>query len=174
MNEHEQHFSPESIDHLTERFFEQLPAQDSRLIADLYQVYTPSAEEHNRSLQRIWSRFALVQEHRMPLQEGHPDAPVPGSFQQPPHLLPQRSRSSLWRRLSGGATVAVVLLIVLSWVLLTHALPRGNPPTTLAASLTLDGGPNLNQNIVFLVKSSEGGQYLAAISFDRYDGHSWH
>src|SRR5215472_11219471 len=111
MNEHEQHFSPETIDHQTERFFEQLPAQDSRLIADLYQVYTPSAEEHNRSLQRIWSRFAQVQEHRMPLQErqrrpestnpstrgtndvnappGHPGAPVPGSLQQTPQLLPR-------------------------------------------------------------------------------------
>jgi transglutaminase-like putative cysteine protease len=173
MKEHEQHFSPESIDHLTERFFEKLPAQDSRLIADLYQIYTPSAEEHSRSLQRIWSRFAQVQEHRMPLQEGHPGAPAPGSFQGPPQPLPRGSRCSLWRRLSGGVTVAVVLLIVLSWVLLTHAFPMQNPPTTLAASLTLDGGPHLNQNIVFLVKSSEGGQYLAAISYETYDGHAW-
>jgi transglutaminase-like putative cysteine protease len=173
MKEHEQHFSPKSIDHLTERFFEQLPAQDSRLIADLYQIYTPSAEEHNRSLQRIWSRFAQVQEHRMPLQEGHPDAPEPGSFQQPLQLLPRWSRRSFWRRLSGGVTVAVALLIILSWVLLTRAFPMQNPPTTLAASLTLDGGPRLNQNIVFLVKSSAGGQYLAAISFDTYDGRAW-
>jgi len=173
MKEHEQHFSPESIDQLTERFFDKLPAQDSRLIADLYQAYTPSAEENSRSLQRIWSHFAQVQEHRMLLQEGHLGAPVPGSFQQPPQPLPRGSRRSLWRRLSGGVTVAVVLLIVLSWVLLIHAFPKGSPPTTLAASLTLDGGPRLNQNIVFLVKSSEGGQYLAAISFDTYDGHTW-
>jgi len=173
MKEHEQHFSPESIDQLTERFFEQLPAQDSRLIADLYLAYTPSAEENSRSLQRIWSRFAQVQEHRMPLQEDHPGVPVPGSFQGPPQPLPRWSRRSLWRRLSGGVTVAVVLLIVLSWVLLTHALPMQNPPTTYAASLTLDGGPRLNQNIVLLVKSSEGGQNLAAISFDTYDGHTW-
>jgi len=195
MNEPEQHFSPESIDQLTERFLEKLPAQDSRLIADLYQAYTPYAEENSRSLQRIWSRFAQIQEHHMPLQEGqmgpantylstqgtkhvnphpaHPVAPVPSSFQRPPQPLPRGLRRSLWRRLSDGGTVAVALLIVLSWVLLTHALPKGSPPTTLAASLTLDRGPHLNQNIMFLVKSSAGGQYLAAISFDTYDGHTW-
>ena len=173
MKEPEQHFSPESIDQLTERFFDKLPAQDSRLIADLYQVYTPYEEEHSRSLQRIWSRFVQVQEHRMLPQEGRPDAPVHGSFQQPPQSLPHGSRRSLWSRLSDGATVAVVLLIVLSWVLLTYALHKGSTPTTLAASLTLDRGPNLNQNIVLLVKSSAVGQYLAAISFATYDGHSW-
>jgi hypothetical protein len=195
MKEPEQNFSPESIDQLTERIFDKLPAQDSSLIADLYQAYTPYAEEHSRSLQRIWSRFAQVQEHRMPLQEGqrgpgsahlstkrtkdvnahtgHLSAPVPGSFQRPPQPLPRGSRRSLWSRLSSGVTVAVLLLIVLSWVLFTHAFPKGGPPTTLAASLTLDGGANLNQNIVFLVKSSEGGQYLAAISFATYDGHTW-
>ncbi len=195
MKEPEQNFSPESIDQLTERFFDKLPAQDSRLIKDLYQAYTPYAQENSHSLQRIWSRFTQAQEHRMPLQEGqrgpgnihlstkgtknvnahtgHPGAPVPGSFQQPPQPLPRGSRRSLWSRLSGGVTVAVVLLIVLSWVLLTHVFPKGSPPTTLAASLTLDGGPNLNQNIVLLVKSSAGGQYLAATSFDKYDGHSW-
>ncbi len=196
MKEHEQNFSPESIDQLTERFFDKLPAQDSRLMADLYQAYTPYAEENSRSLQRIWGRFAQVQEHRMPLQEGQtrpgsthlstkgtknvnahpgcPDSPVPGSFQQPPQPLPRGSRRSLWSRLSDGATVAIVLLIVLSWVLLTHAFFKGSPATTLAASLTLDGEPHLNQDIIFLVKSSAGGQYLVATSFDTYDGHTWH
>jgi len=195
MKEPEQNFSPESIDQLTERFFGQLPAQESRLIADLYQAYTPDAEEHGRSLQRIWSRFAQVQEQQMPFLEGqrepgsthlsskgtrdvsaptsHPGAPVPGSFQQPPQPLPRRPRRSLWRRLSGGVAVAVVLLIVLIWVLLTQAFPKGGTQTTLGASLTLDGGPHPDQHIVFLVKSSEGGQYLATISFETYDGHSW-
>jgi transglutaminase-like putative cysteine protease len=195
MKEHEQNFSPESIDQLTERFFDKLPAQDSRLMADLYQAYTPYAEEHRRSLQRIWGRFAQVQEHRMPLQAsqrgpgsarlstkgtrevnahtGGPGAPVPGTFQGPLQPLPRWSRRSPWRRLSGGVTVAVVLLIVLSWVLLTHAFPMENLPTTLAASLALDRSPHLNQNIVLLVKSSAGGQYLAAASFDTYDGRAW-
>jgi transglutaminase-like putative cysteine protease len=192
MKEPEQQFSLESIDQQTEGFFGELPTQDSRLIADLYQTYTLSREENSRSLQRIWSRLAQAQEQYLPPQEGQqrtgsthlskgrkdvnagrPDAPVPGSFQPAPQPLPRRRHRSLWRRLSGGVTVAVVLLIVLSWVLLTHALPKGNPPPTLAASLTLDGGPNLNQNIVLLVKSSAGGQYLAASSFDTYDGHTW-
>ena len=188
MKEPEQHFSPESIDQQTERFFGELPAQESRLIADLYQTYTPDAEEQSRSLQRIWSRFAQAQEgQRRPgsthlstegtkdvnAHTGRQGAPVPGSFQQPPQPLPRGSRRSLWSRLSGGVTVAVVLLIVLSWVLLTHTFPNGSPHTTLGASLTLDGGPHLNQNIAFLVKSSESGQYLATISFDTYDGHTW-
>jgi len=105
---------------------------------------------------------------------GRPDAPVPGSFQQPPQPLPQGSHRSLWRRLSSGMAVAITLLIVLSWVLLTHVFLMENPQTALGASLTLDGGPQVNQHIVFLVTSSEGGQYLAAISFDTYDGHAWH
>jgi transglutaminase-like putative cysteine protease len=194
MKEPEQNFSPQSIDQLTERFFDELPTRDSRLIADLYQTYTPSREENSRSLQRIWSRFVQVQENHKPLQEGQRrpgsthltqgtkevnaqagrlGAPVPGSFQQSPQPLPRGSRRSLWSRLSGGMAVVVVLLIVLSWVLLSHAFPVETPQTTLGASLTLDGGPQLNQNIAFLVKSSEGGHYLAAISFNTYDGHTW-
>ncbi len=173
MKEPEQDFSPESIEHLTERAFGHLPTQESRLVADLYQTYTPSAVEQSRSLERIWSRFfAQVQEQHMSLQEG-PSAPVLGSFQQSPQPLPRRSHRSRWSRLSSGMAVAVVLLIILSWVLFTYAFPMGSPPTTLGASLKLGGGPQLNQEIVFLVKSSEGGQYLAAHSFDIYDGHSW-
>ncbi len=68
---------------------------------------------------------------------------------------------------------AVVLLIILSWALLTHPFAMQNPQTTTGASLTVDGGPQPNNTIVFLVKSSNSSQYLATISFDTYDGHSW-
>jgi transglutaminase-like putative cysteine protease len=194
MKEPEPQFSPESIDHLTERSCGDLPAHDRRLLADLYRTYMPTREEHSRSLQRIWSRFAQMQERRRLLQEGQAGpgstdltqgtqdvnaqlgrlgAPVPDSFQGPPQPLPRGSRRSPWRRLSGDMTVAIILLIVLSWVLLIHAFPKGSPPPTLSASLTLDGGPQFDQHIVFRVKSSAGGQYLAAISFDTYDGHAW-
>jgi Transglutaminase-like superfamily/TgpA N-terminal domain len=192
MKEPEHHFSPESIDQQTERFFGQLPAGDSRLIADLYQTFTPVAEEYSRSLQRIWRRFAQAQEQLMPLEEsqrglgnthlpregtrdvkGHTHAPVPGSFQQSPQPLPRGSRRSRWKRFSSGVSIAIVLLIVLSWVLLSRTFHQVGPQTALGASLTLDGSPQFNQNIVFLVKSSEGGQYLASISFDTYDGHTW-
>jgi len=188
MKEPEQRFSPESIDQLTEHFSGKLPAQDSRLIADLYQAYAPYAEEYSRSLQRIWSRFAQVQEGQkrsgsahlstkgiknVNIHAGLPDAPVHGSFQLPPQPLPRRSRRSLWSWLSGVIAAVVALLIVLSLVLLTHAFLKGNSQTVLGASLTLDGGPHLEQNIVFWVKSSEGGQYLETISFDMYDGHTW-
>jgi hypothetical protein len=192
MKEPEPHFSSKSIDQQTERFVGELPTQDSRLIADLYQTYTPSREEHSRSLQRIWSRFAQAQEDYLPLQEGQqrtgsahlsneredvnagrPDAPVPGSFQRAPQPLPRGLRRSLGSRLSRGVAVAVVLLIILIWVLLTHAFPMENPQTASGASLPLGGGPQLNNTIIFLVKSSAGGQYLATLSFDTYDGHTW-
>ncbi len=192
MKEPEQPFSPESIDQQTEGVFGELPTQDRRLIVDLYQTYTSSREENNRSLQHIWSRLAQAQEHYVPLQEGQqrtgsthlskgrqdvnagrPDAPVPGSFQRAPQPLPRGLRRSLWSRLSGGVAVAVVLLIILIWVLLTHAFPMENPQTASGASLTLGGGPQLNNTIVFLVKSSEGGQYLAAISYETYGGRAW-
>jgi transglutaminase-like putative cysteine protease len=192
MKEPEQHFSSKSIDQQTEGVFSELPTQDSGLIADLYQTYTLSREEHSRSLQRIWSRLAQAQEHYLPLQEGQqwtgstplskgrkdvnanrPDAPVPGSFQRAPQPLPRGLRRSLWSKLSAGVAVAVVLIIILSWVLLTHAFPMQEHRTTSGASLTLGGGPQLNNTIVFLVHNSEGVQYLATISFDTYDGHTW-
>lgn len=190
MKEPEQHFSSESIDQQTDGVFGELPTQNSRLIADLYQTYTLSREEHSRSLQRIWSRLAQAQEQKFPLQKGQQqtgsthlskgmkdvnagrmDAPVPGSFQRAP--LPRGLRHSLWTRLSGGVAVTVVLLIILSWVLLIHTFPTVNSRTTSGASLTLGGSPPLNNTTVFLVKSSEGAQYLATISFDTYDGHTW-
>ncbi len=192
MKEPEQNFSPESIDQMTERFFNELPEQDRRLVADLYQTYTPCREENSRSLQRIWSRFAQAQKQYLPLQEGQreagsetlrkedartpatrPDAPVPGSFQRPPQPLARRSRRSFWWRFSSVASAAVILLAILSLLLLTRTSFVGNPQTALGASLPLNEGPQLSQNIVFQVKSSEGGQYLAEISFDTYNGHTW-
>ena len=185
MNEPEQQFSPELIDQQTERLFSELPRRDRRLIADLYQTYTPAREEQSRSLQRIWSRFVQAQEGQqrtgsIPLSEGdkdvnevRPHVPVPSSFQRPPQPLPREQHRSLWSRLSGGVAVAVVLILILSWVLLTHVFLVENPPTTSGGSLTLGESAQFNNKVVFLVKSSEGGQYLATISFERYDGHTW-
>ncbi len=194
MKEPEQNFSPESIDQMTERFFSELPGQDSRLMADLYQTYSPIREENSRSLQRIWSRFAMAQEQYLPLQEGQIetgsasrtqrtknvrapairlDGPVPGSFQRPSQPLTRRSRRSFWWRFSSGVSAAVILLALLSLLLLTHTFLASNPQTNLGASLVLAEGPQLNQNIMFRVKSSEGGQYLAEISFDTYNGRTW-
>lgn len=186
MNEPEQHLSPESIDHQTERVFSALPTPDNRLIAVLYQFYAPAAEENNRSLQRIWSRFAQVQEQYL-LQDreqpgsapiiqdktGNHDAPIPGSFHRPPQPLRRDVHRSLWRRFSGVMAVAVVLLIILSWALLTHPFSMQNPQTTTGASLMPGGGPQPNNDIVFLVKSSDPNQYLATISYETYDGHGW-
>ena len=182
MKEPERNFSPESIDQLTGRFFNELSERDSRLITALYQAYSPSSEENSRSLQRIWSRFAQAQA----LQEGQTktgsvaltqpasiDAPVPGSFQRPPQPLARRSRRSFWWRFSGAVCAAIVLLTLVSLVSITHTSPVGNPQTALGASLTLDGSPQFDQHTVFLVKSSEGSQYLAEISFDAYNGRTW-
>src|SRR5947209_8106454 len=146
MKEHEQHLSPESIDQLTERSFSGLPAQDSRLIADLYQTYAPFKEENDRSLQRIWSRFVQAEGHEIYIQEGQRQpanrlgTPVPGSFQQPSQPLSRRPRRLFWRRLGSVVAVAIVLFSVLSAILLTHSFLTESPQTTLGASLTLDGG----------------------------------
>src|SRR5216684_701918 len=42
-----------------------------------------------------------------------------------------------------------------------------------ADTLALGGNPNLNNVVVFLVKSDEGTQYLASRSFEAYDGRNW-
>lgn len=191
MKEPEQHFLLDSIDQLTERSSGGLPAQDSRLIADLYQTYAPLKEENDRSLQHIWSRFAQAQEQHMQIQEGqrqpggmhqasdsnthinHPNAPVPGTFQQPFQPPLRGPRRLFWRRLSSLIAVAIVLLSALSLIPLTHPFLVESPQITLGMSLPLDGGPQLNRNIVLLVKSNEGNQYLATMSYDTYDGHTW-
>jgi len=62
----------------------------------------------------------------------------------------------LWNRLvsvSGGFTPA----------------NHGNFADTLA----LGGNPNLNNDLVFIVKSDDGTQYLESRSFDTYDGRNW-
>ncbi len=40
-------------------------------------------------------------------------------------------------------------------------------------TLVLGGNPNLNNDIVFLVKSDDGSQYLESLSYDTYNGRGW-
>ncbi len=42
-----------------------------------------------------------------------------------------------------------------------------------ADALALGGNPNLNNVVVFIVKSDDGTQYLASRSFEAYDGRNW-
>jgi len=42
-----------------------------------------------------------------------------------------------------------------------------------ADSLALGGNPNLNNDVVFIVKSDDDTQYLASLSFETYDGRNW-
>jgi transglutaminase-like putative cysteine protease len=46
---------------------------------------------------------------------------------------------------------------------------RGN----FTNSLVLGGNPHLNNDIVFRITSSEGGQYIASLAYDTYDGRGW-
>nr|BBH95193.1 transglutaminase [Thermogemmatispora argillosa] len=46
---------------------------------------------------------------------------------------------------------------------------RGN----FTNSLVLGGNPHLNNDVVFRVTSSEGGQYIASLAYDTYDGRGW-
>src|SRR6266702_6447902 len=40
-------------------------------------------------------------------------------------------------------------------------------------TLVLGGNPNLNNDIVFIVKSDDGSQYLESLSYDTYNGRGW-
>lgn len=50
-----------------------------------------------------------------------------------------------------------------------NAANHGNFADTLA----LGGNPNLNNDVVFIVKSGDATQYLASRSFETYDGRNW-
>ena len=186
MKEPDQRFSLASIDQQTEQFFSELSTQDNRLIAELYSTYAPSREEQSRSLQHIWNRIAQTQGQQYQVENSHlseritivnanrSDAPVPGTFQRPQQAASQRQHRALWRKVNGGAAIAFVLVLILIWVLLSQVFLMKNSPTTLGStSLTLGGSPQFNNTVIFLVKSSEGGQDLATISFETYDGHTW-
>jgi hypothetical protein len=51
----------------------------------------------------------------------------------------------------------------------TNAVNHGNFRDTLV----LGGNPNLNNDIVFIVQSDDGKQYLASVNYDTYDGRKW-
>ncbi len=56
------------------------------------------------------------------------------------------------------------------------AVDGGSIPSNhgnFTSSLTLGGNPHLNDDVVFRVTSSEGGQYIASLTYDVYDGHGW-
>ena len=73
-----------------------------------------------------------------------------------PNANPYVQLENVWNRLvpvTGGFTPA----------------NHGNFADTLA----LGGNPNLNNDVVFLVQSSDGTQYLASLSYDTYDIRGW-
>ncbi len=56
------------------------------------------------------------------------------------------------------------------------SLSGGNTPNNhgnFTNTLILAGNPNLNNDVVFTVSSSDSTQYLESLSYDTYDGRSW-
>lgn len=141
MKEHEDSLRPDAIDRQTERWSEELSLEERRLIQDMYASSQAYSQENERSLERIWSRFAQSWEqypvllqgtlHEQPgdkqhfregkaMQEKDIFQETGYSIPNPrPEKLPRRSR---WRILSIGGAVAVVLLTILSWALLSSGL----------------------------------------------------
>ena len=154
MKEHENSFTSEAIERQTERSSYELSQGESRLIQDLYSLSQAYAQENDLSLERIWSRFVQSQESYALLQErqwnesGGTQLFKEEIVMQEQNIhwetgsssLPSRSaarpRHSIWHTLSIGVAVAVVLITILSWALLSYGLHHRTQPTGLHAGQT--------------------------------------
>ncbi|HZO73988.1 MAG TPA: hypothetical protein VFB60_17420 [Ktedonobacteraceae bacterium] len=162
MKEHENGFSPEAIDAQTERWSSGLSEDERRLIQALYASSQAYARENEQSLERIWQRFVQCQGHPALLQETQHERPEGEQFLRegktmrediyqgtrytaPASLPEKRPRRALRRTLSTVVAVAVVLVLIVSWVLLSSGLrqlTRHNSPVTRtgAAQKVLSSG----------------------------------
>ncbi len=139
MKEHENDFSPEVSDSGIEQ----------RLVQDIFVLSQAYAQENERSLERIWNRFAQSQQDQLRSLSQQQE---PGSMQHviegkgmqekdisqvtgfatlhsQPVRLSRRKSCSIGRIVSISGAVAVVLLMILSWVLLSNALRHDSTAT---------------------------------------------
>ena len=158
MKEHKNRLTSEAIDRQTERRSGELSQEEQLLVQDIYSLSQAYARENERSLERIWSRFVQRQEQPNFLQERQPKEPggkqfaMEGKgmqekdiFQETGFLtLPSQPVKgpgrSAWRTLSIIGAVAVVLITILSWALLSYGLRHGSQnPTTNSRQTTQTG-----------------------------------
>ena len=139
MKEHENDFSSEAIDRQTARSSDEHSLEEHQLVQDIYALSQTYARENERSVERIWSRFAQSQlgqqqepGSKQPVTEGkamqekdiYEETGFATLHSQPAHLSRRKSRPP-GRLLSISGAVAVVLLMILSWVLLSNVLRHG-------------------------------------------------
>ena len=157
MKEHENDFSPEAIDRQTTRSSDKHPLEEQRLVQDIYALSQTYARENERSLERIWSRFAQSQlsqigqqhepESKQPVMEGkamqekdiYQETGFATLHSQPARPSRRKSRP-IGRILSISGAVAVVLLMILSWVLLSNVLRHGSSQLITTGNQTTQTG----------------------------------
>ena len=145
-----------------------IPAEESysraeqRVVQDIFTLSQAYARENERSLERIWGRFAQSQQDQARQMNQQGQQQEPGSrrpviegkgmqekdiSQEPgfatlysqPVRLPRRKGRPIGRIVSISGAVAVVLLMVLSWVLLSNAL-RQNSTHSITTHQTTQTG----------------------------------
>src|SRR5579872_2303951 len=139
MKEHENDFPLEARDRQTARSSDEHSLEEHQLVQDIYALSQTYARENERSVERIWSRFAQSQlgqqqepGSKQPVTEGkamqekdiYEETGFATLHSQPAHLSRRKSRPP-GRLLSISGAVAVVLLMILSWVLLANVLGHG-------------------------------------------------
>ena len=154
----------------TERWSAELSLAERCLIQDLYALSQAYAQENERSLERIWHRFVQGQEYPALFQERQPEAAGGKLLMQDEQAMQakqfhretnssilssrstQQPRRSYGHTLSMGVAAAVVLLIIVSWALLSSALHTGSH----SGQPTLAGSPQ---------KGVSSGKLLCSASY---------
>jgi WD40 repeat protein len=140
MEEPENGFTPEAIDAQTEHGFDRLSLDERRLIQDVYTLSQAYKHENERSLERIWSRFAQSQEQALLSQNRRQETLVMrGKTMREDNISHGRefgtlksqskghTRPPVWRTLGIVAAVAVIAVLVGGWSLLTNSMRHGTP-----------------------------------------------
>ena len=144
-------FSLEAINKLIAPRSGELSPEDSRLVQDLSTLARSSAQEDERSLERIWARFAQGQEPAYSPQETsqHPGSSERKDMQQNetqwgPTLASHAGktpRRSPWRILNISLVAVVALVAIVGWVFFSSGLklvshPGGQTQTGSAKTYT--------------------------------------
>lgn len=136
-------FTPEMIDTQTEPGSDKLSLGERRLIQDIYTLSQEYARENERSLERIWNRFAQGQEQALLSRNKQQEIPVLrgkimqedskshrsefGTMKSQPR---GQARPSIRRALGILSAVAAVAVLIGGWALLTNGLRHGPSSTT--------------------------------------------
>lgn len=157
MKEHRDSFISEAIDAQTERWSSGLSQDEHHIIQALYASSQAYVWENEQSLERIWTRVVQRRGYPALLQETQHEQPEDerlvskgkairehisrGTRFLPSHSWPATCPRTLRHVLGIGTAVAVVFLIIVSWVLLFSGLRQSTAhhrPATQAGALQQD------------------------------------